>query len=76
VWLEKHDNNNNSEWDLNNFAWSARQPAVLKEKTTTMVRLAGRSPAAVRLTVSTGLLFNEVLCGSAAALTNGEVHTG
>ena len=44
MWLEKHDNNNNREWDLNNFAWSARQPAVLKEKTTTMGRLAGRFP--------------------------------
>lgn len=42
MWLEKHDNNNNSESDLNNFAWSARQPAVLKEKTTTIGRLEGR----------------------------------
>jgi len=32
VWLEKHDNNNNGESDLNNFAWSAGQPAVLKEE--------------------------------------------
>jgi hypothetical protein len=76
VWLEKHDNNNNSESDLNNFAWSASQPAVLKVKTTTMVRLAGRLPGGSQLTVSACLLFNEALCDSAAALTNGEVHTG
>jgi hypothetical protein len=25
VWLEKHDNNNNGESDLNNFAWLASQ---------------------------------------------------
>lgn len=76
MWLEKHDNNNNSESDLNNFAWLARQPAVLKEKTTTMGRLGGRFPVAVRPTVSACLLFNEVLCDSPGAVTNGEVLTG
>lgn len=77
MWLEKHDNNNNGEPDLNKFAWSASQPACsLEEKKTTMGRLSGRSRVAVRLAVSACLFFNDVLCDSPTALTNGEVHIG